>query len=48
MLVIELDVIPLDAMILYYKDNEVIAFAKESRSHQKFKHMSGCIYDYLE
>ena len=39
MLVAELNVIPLDAMIIYYKDNSTIAFAEEPRSHQKFKHI---------
>ena len=39
MIVADLDVIPLDAMTMYYKDNIAIAFAKEPRSHQKFKHI---------
>ena len=39
MLVAELNIIPLDAMTMYYKDNGTKAFAKEPRSHQKSKHM---------
>ena len=38
MLVAELDVMPSDAVTLYCKDNDIIALAKEPRSHQKFKH----------
>ena len=39
MLVVKLDVIPSDAMTLYYKDNDTIALAKESRSQQISKHI---------
>ena len=38
-LVIELDVIPLNIMILYCKDNGTIALAKEPKSHQISKHI---------
>ena len=39
MLVVELDVISLDVITQYYKDNGTIALAKEPRSHQKSKHI---------
>ena len=51
MLVTKLDIIPLDAMTMYCKDNDAIAFAKEPRSHQKLKHIERRlhnIHDYLE
>ena len=39
MLVAELVVMPSDAVTLYCKDNDTIAFAKEPRSHQISKHI---------
>ena len=39
MLIAKLDVMLLDAMILYCKDNDTIALAKESRSYQISKHI---------
>ena len=39
MLVAELIVMPLDVMILYCKDNDIIVLAKELRSHQISKHI---------
>ena len=36
---IEIGVMPSDAIPLYYNNNGAITFAKESRSHQKFKHI---------
>ena len=39
MLVVELDVLPLDVMTLYCKDNGTIVLAKELRSHQISKHI---------
>ena len=37
--VAELDVMPSDAIALHYDNNGAIALAKESRSHQKSKHI---------
>ena len=40
-----------DVVPLYYDNNDTIALAKESRSHQKFKHIERrfhIIHDYLE
>ena len=37
--IMELDVMPSDVTVLYYKNNGAIALAKESRSHQKSKHI---------
>ena len=42
---------PSDTVPLYYDNNNTIAFAKELRSHQKFKHIEWqfhLIRDYLE
>ena len=39
MLVVELIVMPPDAMTLYCKDNGTIVLAKEPRSHQISKHI---------
>ena len=39
MLVVKLDVILLDAITQYRKDNGTVALAKELRSHQKSKHI---------
>ena len=39
MIVVELDVVPSDAMILYYKDDGPIVLTKELRFYQKFKHI---------
>ena len=39
MLVIKLDIMPSDAVTLYYKDNGTIALAKEPTSHQISKYI---------
>ena len=39
MLVAELDVVLSDAVTLYCKDNDIIALAKEPRSHQISKYI---------
>ena len=47
----EIEVMPSDAIPLYYDNNGTIALAKELRSHQKFKHIEQryhLIRDYLE
>ena len=47
----ELGVILLDAIALYYDNNDAIALAKEPRSHQKSKHIERrlhIIYEYFE
>ena len=47
----EIEVMPSDAIPLYYDNNGAIALAKEPRSHQKFKHIERwyhLIRDYLE
>ena len=47
----EIGVMPSDAISLYYDNNGTIALAKESRSHQKSKHIEWryhLIHDYLE
>ena len=36
---IEIEVMPLDAIPLYYDNNGIIILAKESRSYHKFKHI---------
>ena len=49
--VVELGVMPSDAIALHYDNNDAIAFAKEPRSHQKFKHVERrfhIICEYLE
>ena len=49
--VAELGVMPSDIIALHYDNNDAIAFAKEPRSHQKFKHIERrfyIIYKYLE
>ena len=35
----KLDVMPSDAIVLYYNNNDIIALAKEPRSHQKSKYI---------
>ena len=37
--IMKLDVMPSDIIALHCDNNGAIAFAKESRSHQKFKHI---------
>ena len=37
--IVELDMMPSDAIILHCDNNDTIALAKEPKSHQKFKHM---------
>ena len=37
--IIELNVMPSDAITLHCNNNGAISFGKESRSHQKFKHI---------
>ena len=37
--IVELDVMPSDAITLYYDNNGAIAIAKKPRSHQKSKHI---------
>ena len=49
--VADLDVMPSDAILLYYDNNDAIALSKELRSHKKFKHIERwfhLICDYLE
>ena len=49
--IVEFEIMPLDAIPLYHDNNGVIALAKESRSHQKSKHIEWryhIIRDYLE
>ena len=48
---IEIEVMPSDAIPLYCDNNSAIALAKESRSHQKSKHINRQYYlirNYLE
>ena len=47
----KLGVIPSDAILLYYDNNDAIVLAKESRSHQKSKHIERRFHhicDYFE
>ena len=47
----ELDVMPLDAIVLHCDNNGAIALAKKSKSHQKSKHIEqrfNIIHEYLE
>ena len=37
--IVELDVMPSDVITLHCDNNDIIALAKELRSHQKFKHI---------
>ena len=49
--IVELGVMPLDAIVLHYDNNDAIALVKEPRSHQKFKNIDRqfhIICDYLE
>ena len=49
--IVKIGVMPSDAIPLYYDNNDAIALAKESRSHQKSKHVERryhLICDYLE
>ena len=49
--IVELGVMPLDAITLYYENNGAIALARKLRSHQKSKHIEWqfhIIRDYLK